>query len=139
MRTLKSTPLALTVGSQTWVRKVLREIGVPTLVVNSRSSRPIDPPDMSCDFVQPRLPYAECPRLVVLRVRLHEEALTGRGVLLGRLDDGVLDTDHAPRKSICRGRSAMTSPHRIPVSMNVSTSSRCCEGSAQRDAQTPQG
>ena len=37
MRTLKSTPLALTVGSQTWVRKVLREIGVPTLVVNSRS------------------------------------------------------------------------------------------------------
>lgn len=33
MRTLKSTPLALTVGSQTWVRKVLREIGLPTLVV----------------------------------------------------------------------------------------------------------
>jgi hypothetical protein len=42
MRTLKSTPLALTVGSQTWVRKVLREIGVPTLVVNSRSFRAID-------------------------------------------------------------------------------------------------
>ena len=99
MRTLKSTPLALTVGSQTWVRKVLREIGVPTLVVNSRSFRPIDfSTDMRRNFVQPGLTDAECPRLVVLRVSLHEEALTARRILLGRLDDGVLDTDHASQE-----------------------------------------
>ena len=42
----KSTPLAFTAGSQTCVRKVFREIGVPTLVVNSRSSRPIAPARM---------------------------------------------------------------------------------------------
>ena len=35
-------PLAFTAGSQTWVRKLLREMGVPTLVANNRSSRPID-------------------------------------------------------------------------------------------------
>ena len=40
MRTSKSTPGALTAGCQTRVRKVLRDIGVPALVVNSRSSRP---------------------------------------------------------------------------------------------------
>jgi hypothetical protein len=40
MRTGKSTPLAVTAGIQTRVRKVLREIGVPVLVVNSRWSRP---------------------------------------------------------------------------------------------------
>ena len=40
MRTLKPMPLALTAGSQTRVRKVLREIGVPAVVVKSRSSRP---------------------------------------------------------------------------------------------------
>ena len=37
-----STPLDFTAGSQTWVRKLLREMGVPTLVANKRSSRPID-------------------------------------------------------------------------------------------------
>ena len=45
--------------------------------------------DVSRDLVQPPLPYAKRSRLVVLRVRLHEEALAGRGVLLGGLDDGV--------------------------------------------------
>ena len=39
-------------------------------------------PDVSRDLVQPPLPYAERSRLVVLRVRLHEEAFAGRGVLL---------------------------------------------------------
>ena len=51
--------------------------------------------DVSRDLVEPCLPYAKRSRLVVLRVRLHEEAFAGRGVLLGRLDDGVLDSDHA--------------------------------------------
>lgn len=37
-RTGKSTPLAFTAGSQILVRKVFREIGVPALVGNSRSS-----------------------------------------------------------------------------------------------------
>jgi hypothetical protein len=32
-------PAGLHCGSQTWVRKLLREIGVPTLVANNRSSR----------------------------------------------------------------------------------------------------
>ena len=41
MRTGKSTPLALTAGCQTRVRKVLREIGVPVLVVKSSWSRPM--------------------------------------------------------------------------------------------------
>jgi hypothetical protein len=41
MRKEKSTPLALTAGSHTRVRKVLREIGVPTAVVNKGWSRPI--------------------------------------------------------------------------------------------------
>lgn len=39
IRTGKSMPLALTAGSHTRVRKVLREIGVPALVAKSRSSR----------------------------------------------------------------------------------------------------
>ena len=54
--------------------------------------------DMRRNFVQPGLTDAECPRLVVLRVSLHEEALTARRILLGRLDDGVLDTDHASQE-----------------------------------------
>ena len=41
MRTGKSTPLALTAGCQTRVRKVLREIGVPVLVVKSSWLRPM--------------------------------------------------------------------------------------------------
>jgi hypothetical protein len=40
-RTLKETPLAFTAGSHTRVRNVLREIGVPVVVVNSRPSRPM--------------------------------------------------------------------------------------------------
>jgi hypothetical protein len=49
------------------------------------------------NFVQQGLTDAECPRLVVLRVPLHDEALTGRRVLLGRLDDGARGSgqDHA--------------------------------------------
>ena len=41
IRTGKSTPLALTAGSQTRVRNVLREMGLPDAVVNSGWSRPI--------------------------------------------------------------------------------------------------
>src|SRR3954449_10801384 len=39
-RTSKSTPEALTAGSQIRVRKVFREIGVPSRVANTRSSGP---------------------------------------------------------------------------------------------------
>jgi hypothetical protein len=54
--------------------------------------------DVRRNFVQPGLTDAECPRLVVLRVPLHDEALIGRRILLGRLDDGVLHTDHASQE-----------------------------------------
>lgn len=133
MRTLKSTPLALTVGSQTLgAEGVARDRGA-----DPRGKQQIVPSDQfSADvrrnFLQPGLTDAECPRLVVLRVPLHEEALTGRRVLLGRLDDGVLNTDHASQEVDVSWPQRDDLAQRIPVSINVSTSSRCCEGSARR-------
>ena len=49
--------------------------------------------DMFGDRVEPGLPDAEGAWLVVLRVGLNDEAFTGRGVDLRRLDDGLLDGD----------------------------------------------
>ena len=94
MRRLKETPLALTVGSQTLVRKVLREIGVPAVVANSRSSRPEGAElDVLGDRLKPGLADGEGSRLVVVGVSLGDEPLAGRGVLPRHLDDGVLDGD----------------------------------------------
>ena len=95
-RTAKPMPLALTAGSQMRVRKVLREIGVPALVANSRSSRPMPVgADVFGDGVEPFLADAEGAGLVVLRVGLGQVAMAGGGVLLGDLDDGLLDSDGA--------------------------------------------
>ena len=43
------------------------------------------------------------------------------------------------RKSMCRGRSAMASPQRMPVSMNVSIISRYCGGTASRSRSNSSG
>ena len=80
--------------------------------------------DVSRDLVQPPLPYAKRSRLVVLRVRLHEEAFAGREFFLDVSTIVSSTLTMRLRKSTRRGRSAMTSPQRIPVSMNVSTNSR---------------
>ena len=84
-------PLALTAGSQMRVRKVLREIGVPAWVGNSRSSWPMPLARMCAAIVvEPGLADAEGAGFVVLGVGLEQVALAGGGVLLGDLDDGLL-------------------------------------------------
>ena len=99
MRTAKPTPLALTAGSQTRVRKVLREIGVPALVVKSRSSRPRPMGlDVLGDRVEPVLADAEGAGFVVLGVGLDDVCVRRWGSACGDLDDGLLDGEGAAQE-----------------------------------------
>ena len=80
--------------------------------------------DVSRDLVQPPLPYAN----------VRGSLFFGYGFTRKRSPVGEYFLDVSTivsstltmrlRKSTWRGRSAMTSPQRIPVSMNVSTNSR---------------
>jgi hypothetical protein len=58
----------------------------------------------------------------------------GRDVLRDRREPFVVNAEGAGfvflRKSMCRGRSAISSPHRMPVAMAVSTTSRYRPGIA---------
>jgi len=89
-------PLALTAGSQMRVRKVLREIGVPTFGGEQQVvvSDAVDV-DVFGDSVEPGLADAEGARLVVFGVALGDVTLAGGGVGLGDLDDGLLDGERS--------------------------------------------
>ena len=50
---------------------------------------------------------------------------------LGNLDDRFLNRKLRRRKSMWRGLRAISSPQRMPVSIAVSTMSRCCSGIAR--------
>jgi hypothetical protein len=73
------------------VRKVLREIGVPSRVGNSRSSGPQSAVgDVSRELVEKLGRERHGARLVLLEVGLGQHPLSGGGVLQGDLDDGLL-------------------------------------------------
>ena len=80
MRTGKSIPLALMAGSQMRVRKVLREMGVPAVVVNSGWSRAdVVGFDVKGDRLEPVVVDAERPGQVALGVRLADVAFARWG------------------------------------------------------------
>ena len=131
MRTLKPMPAALTAGSQTRVRKVLREIGVPARGGEEQVvAAELVGGDVGGELVEPGLAEADRAGLVVLGVGLDDHALAGGGVLRGDLDDGLLDGDCAAEEVEVRGRGRSSSPQRRPVSIAVSTISRCRSGTA---------
>ena len=74
MPTLKSMPVALTAGSRTWVRKLLREIGVPTFGGEEQVvASDLLGVDVLGHRVEPVLADAKRAWLVVLGVRLEDE------------------------------------------------------------------
>jgi hypothetical protein len=125
MRTGKSIPLALMAGRQTRVRNVLREMGVPAVVVKQRLiSRDVVGCDVVGDGVEPVVVDAEGSGEVAFGVGLADVAFAGGGVCF---DTSMMVSSTVTvlvRKSMWRGRRAMSSPHRMPVSMAVSTRSR---------------
>ena len=100
MRTLKSMPEVLTAGVQARVRKVLREMGVPSRVANRRSfGADAALLDVGGQLVEEFGAQAYAAPFVVLGVGLGHVAFAGGGVLLGDLDDGLLH-GHGPGEEV---------------------------------------